>query len=528
MSLGITSCGGFALRARNIAESLAAILRGEVRAPFGTMAMSAASVIKLGLQAAVIPVLARLLGPQAFGLVALAMPFIFLSAALGDGGLGQALIRKRDPSRELESTVFWIAIATSLVMAASLSLLAVPIARLMSEPKIAPILIALTLVLPMSGSLSVANARISRERKFSIFAIVDMAASVTASLGAITAGILGCGPWSLVIQQLLLWGIKVCWLIPSSGFRPILVCRPSLAWPHLRFGLNAVGARLTDFAAKNFSTLLIGSLIGVAAAGHYAMGYQIVRIPELIISGPLYLSMFVAVAGWGDNRAGALPLTIKGLRGLITLLAPLFCGLALVSDLLVRAVLGPAWIATGPILAMLAPAGFFLCTFSFIGGILMGLGRSDAQFRLIILSSALLIIGTMVGSRYGAEGVATGMSGGAILAAPVYLYVLARQFRIPVWTFLSEITAPILATAAMAAVVVILEHQLPPARAGFDLAVLMLCGAATFPIALMTISGPRLVEDLKWLLGRSERTGSIKQSSKDSAGPVEGDATLAG
>ena len=81
------------MRAGNIAESFTAIVRGEVRAPLGTMAMSAASIVKLGLQAAVIPVLARLLWPQAFGLVALAMPLIFLSAALGDGGLGQALVR---------------------------------------------------------------------------------------------------------------------------------------------------------------------------------------------------------------------------------------------------------------------------------------------------------------------------------------------------------------------------------------------------------------------------------------------------
>jgi PST family polysaccharide transporter len=516
------------LRAGTIAESIAAILRGEVRAPLGTIAMSAASILKLGLQAAVIPILARLLGPQAFGLVALAMPLIFLSAALGDGGLGQALVRKPDSSRELESTVFWIALTTSLLMAATLSLFAAPIARLMSEPKIAPILIALTLILPMSGSLSVPNARISREKKFSVFAVVDTVASITAALAAIAAAILGCGPWSLVIQQLLLWGIKVCWLIPSSGFRPLLICRPSLAWPHLRFGLNAVGARLTDFGAKNFSTLLIGSLIGVVAAGHYAMGYQIVRMPELIISGPLYLSMFVAVAGWGDNHAGALPLAIKGLRGVTALLGPLFCGLALVSDLLVKVMLGPAWAATGPILAMLAPAGFFLCTFNFIGGILMGLGRSDMQFRLIVLSSALLILGTLVGSRYGAEGVAFGMSAGAILAAPVYLFALARQFRIPLSTLLGEVTPPILATGAMAAVVAVVGRQLPPARAEFDLAALVLCGAATFAIAFATISGPRLMEDLKWLLGPSNGTRNIKAPpSVDRAPPVEGDATIA-
>src|SRR6185437_15413102 len=105
---------------------------------------------------------------------------------------------------------------------------------------------------------------------------------------------------------------------------------------------------LADFANKNLPTVLIGALIGVMAAGHYSMAYQIVRVPELIISGPLYLSIFASVAQWGSNRAGTAPLALRGLRGIVTVLAPLFCGLALIAHLAVQVLLGPAWAPTGP------------------------------------------------------------------------------------------------------------------------------------------------------------------------------------
>src|SRR3569833_180855 len=82
----------------------------ERRAFFGALALSGAQLVKLGWQFAVLPVLARILGPSAYGLVALAMPFILLANMVSDAGLGNALVRTHNPSRELESTVFWLSV----------------------------------------------------------------------------------------------------------------------------------------------------------------------------------------------------------------------------------------------------------------------------------------------------------------------------------------------------------------------------------------------------------------------------------
>ena len=484
----------------SLAGLRAAVLFGDRRVVLGTLALTVVNALKLGMQAAVLPVLARLLGPSAFGLVALAMPLILLSTMISDAGLGNALIRKRDSSRELESTIFWFSLGMSLGLALIVIFLAWPFAMLLSEPRLTPVIIALTVILPIGGSLAVPNALISREGKFTLFAVGDVIAGVSSSLVAIIAALAGAGAWSLVIQQCVLWIAKVGWLFPVSHFRPMLSCRPRLALPYLGFGLNAVGANLADFANKSFPTMVIGGFIGVAAAGHYSMAYQIVRVPEMIISGPLYLSIFASVARLGDDRRGTVPLTLRGLRGIVTMLAPLFGGLALVAYPAVELLLGPAWKETAPILILLTPAGFLLGVYSFIGAILMGLGRAEYQFRLIVLSGCFLALGTLIGARYGGEGAAAGFSVGATVVVPAYFFMLSKQLLTPIRIIAREILCPLIATLAMAVAVTALKQRLPTANLALELSALALCGAVTFGLVLTAISGRQLWRDLQWLL----------------------------
>lgn len=494
-----------------LAISRKAIPPQEGRGSFGALALTASNAIKLGVQIAIIPVLGRLLGPSAYGLIALTMPLILLAGMISDAGLGNALVRERASSRELEATIFWLSVGISLALAALICLLAWPVARFFSEPELVPIVIVLSSILPLSGSLSVANARISRERKFGLFAISDVIGTLVSSLAAIGAALMGAGAWSLVIQQCVQWIIKVCWLLPASGFRPAWVCKLSLALPYLSFGLHAVSGDIATFVNRNFPTMVIGSLLGVVAAGHYSMAYQIVRVPELIISGPIYLSFFVMVSEALDDRRRTRSLALEGIRSVVTALAPLFCGLALIANLAVKILLGPAWTATGPMLMLLAPAGFFLCTYNFVGAILMGLGRSEWRFRLILLTTFFLAAGIVVGARFGADGVALGFSAGAALTAPAYLLILSKEARISIRSILAETLSPAIATTAMGAAVMLLEHfsqHFSTRDPVLQLAIIILCGTATFVLVLAAGSGRRVWYDMQLLFAGNHPAAS--------------------
>jgi PST family polysaccharide transporter len=472
----------------------------EKRAFFGALALSGAQAVKLGLQFAVLPVLARILGPSSYGLVGLAMPFILLANKVSDAGLGNALVRTPNPSRALESTVFWLSVGMCGLLTLAIWALALPAAHLLGEPRLPPILMALSALLVVSGSLSVANARIMRERRFSVFAAAEVSASAVSAIAAIGAALIGFGAWSLVVQQLFLWGIKAAWVSIAARFHPDFVCRPSLAKPHLSFGIHAAASDVADFIGKNAPTVIIGALLGVAAVGRYSMALQLVRLPDNLISGPIYMAMFTAVAGLGDDRSRAAGMAARGLRGVASAVAPLFAGLAMVADLIVKLLLGPKWVGSETVLALLAPTGFFICFFSMVGAVQMGLGDSRSQFRLTVLSAIAMSAAALIGGRFGLTGVAVGMGVANLLLAPVYIGVLAKRLGLKALALAGEFAPALAAAGLMMLAVGAVRAQVTHWSDWAQLAVSVATGVVAFGAALALLSGRRLLADLRVVL----------------------------
>ena len=468
------------------------------RAFLGTIAMGTVNAARLGLQLLVLPILARLLGPEAFGLIGLAMPFILLSSMLADAGLGTALVRHPNPSIELESTVFWISTSIGVSLTLLLCVLSWPISSIFARPDLAPVLATLSLILAVGGTMAVANARIARSRDFGIFAIGDVLSTVLSASAGICAALLGLGVWSLVTQQLVLWLTKAAWLFPTSKFRPQFVCRLALARPFLRFGINSAAANLSDIIGRNLPPLVVGGTLGVTPLGHYSMAYQLTRVPDLVISGPIYLTTLTAVARTPDREA-ARPLVLRSLRIMVAALAFLYCGLALTADLATDLLLGPLWADTAPVLAALAPAGFLICLYSFMGAVLLGLGNSARQFTLSLLCGLAIFIGAAVGTQFDIVGVATGVSLGAAALVPAYLRSLSSELRISVSSIVSNIVTPPAAAAAMVLTVLGVRFEISHFPAALQLVVAIASGLAAYATVVAVMEGRKFVEDIRRL-----------------------------
>ncbi|HYG25742.1 MAG TPA: oligosaccharide flippase family protein [Caulobacteraceae bacterium] len=469
----------------------------ERRALVGATALGVVNALKYGLQLMVLPVLARLLEPEAFGIVALAMPFILLAQMLSDAGMGTALAREREPSHELESTVFWLALGVGLTTTLVIAAASAPLAAAFDQPNLAPILATLSIIMTIGSSLSVANARVTRSRRFEIFAVGELIASVLSAAVAITAALNGWGAWSLVASQLTLWIAKALWLWPVTRFVPLPACRPALARSYVAFGLHTVGANIADFGSKNLAPLVIGGALGVTAVGHYTLGWQLNRIPDAIISGPVYMSVFAAVAA---AEAGRAELVLRPLRLLVVVLAPVFAGLALVADLIVPIVLGDQWHATAPVLAALAPAGFLLCLFSIASSALLAMGRADRQFRLTVTLGLAVLAGAALGARFGLPGVGLGVSAACLVMAPAYVRALTRELGIRPAQLFAGMAAPIAAAAGMALVVLLVRREIGGLPEAAQLAVAIAAGALAYAAALLALGRRRVLADVRTLL----------------------------
>jgi PST family polysaccharide transporter len=475
--------------------------RGTVLA---SLALSAANAAKLGLQFAIIPILARLLGPSAYGLVALAMPFILLTNLLSDAGLGAGLARQAKVSPELESTVFWLSASLGAALMLLVAALAGPAAYLIHQPQVAPVLMALSPILLIGGLVSTPNARVVRERRFGVFAACDFLSTALAAGAALAAAVLGWGAWALVAQQLVLWTVKAGWTFVASGLRVRGVFRPALARDLMGFGLHTVGAGVCDFVSKNIDNLLIGLLLGVAALGGYAMAYQIISMPGLIVSGPLYLTLFTAVAGAERPQVGSVALS--SLRLLALVITPVFAGLALTADLAVSVLLGAKWAATGSMIALLCPAGLLACCYSFVGAVMMGRGRADLQFRLALLNGAAIAVAVVAGQLFGVAGVAAGVSLALLAILPVYLAALRRQTDLGFVRLALAFRLPVAAGIVMALAVVAVRLAARTLPDPVQLILAIVAGALTYAATAGALGRRELAPLLVQARSRFRRT----------------------
>lgn len=414
----------------------------------GALALSGSNVLRMAVQLAMLPILARLVGPSEYGLVALAVPFVLFCNMLADAGMSQALARRQDVTTELESTVFWLAGGLGLTLSAIACLSAWPLGLLLDQPRLPWLIMALSPVLVLSGLTAVSNARVIREGRFTVFAGADLISTTASAAVALTAALNGAGAWSLVAQQLTLWTCRFAWV--NLCARPkIRACfRPAQVRGLLRFGLHSIGSNLSDFTARNADNLIVGGVLGATAVGFYAMAYQIVRVPDLIISGPLFLYVFTAFAKAAKDRVAEL--AVSALRLTATILAPVFTGLAIISPLAVRLVLGDSWAPAGPVLTHLAMAGFGFSHCLVCGAMLMGLARSHLQFRMSMVSAATTIILIAAFAREGVETASLAVGLGVLGVLAAYLTVLARDLAIPLRRLAGAFAPAALGSAVLA------------------------------------------------------------------------------
>jgi len=442
------------------------------RAAIGVLLLSGSNAFRLTVQFLLFPVLARLLNPADYGLIALAMPVVLFAFVLGEGGMGPAAVRAPDPDGAIEATMYWTALATGVAYAAILLAGAPLIAAALSNARVAPVLMWLAPILVLSAVCSVPSVRIQKSANVWIFALGDVASTVAGAAVALGAALTGWGVWSLVAQQLVIWTVKLVVLTGFAGTRIHRRPRRDAFLYLVRHGMPMVGANLLRLFSNSIDAMLIGRLLGVELLGFYSLAYQIVRIPESVLNGPVLVTFLPSIARLGEDRPAAARLFVDGLRMMLSVAAPLMLGVALTADLSVPLLLGPRWHATAPLLMLLAPPAIVQTLGWLSMGLLLGRGRSAVQFHLALLNAGLTLAGVIGGAPFGIFAIAAGVAISVVIGNLAFLAAAMHEVQVPM-RVLAAALAPTLASAAiMACGVVGLRTVLPgtlPALASLSL-----------------------------------------------------------
>ena len=186
----------------------------------GSLVTAVAQLFRLVLQIGSQAILARLLFPEDFGLLAMVAPLVVLAQVFSDLGFGQAIIQRPTLRQDRVSALLWINLAISILLALVVALLA-PLAALMyDEPRVLELLVALAVVLPLSALGVHPLALLSRQMRFGVISRNDIIATLAGSGTTIVGAALGWSFWSLVVGQIagLAVGNGFNWI--SCAWRP--------------------------------------------------------------------------------------------------------------------------------------------------------------------------------------------------------------------------------------------------------------------------------------------------------------------
>ena len=233
----------------------------------------------------VFALLARLLAPEVFGLVALAGVFLAFTQVFLDQGFADAIIQRQQLDPEHLDTAFW----TNLCIGLLLTLLGIAVAGLVADlfnqPQLTPIIRWLSLSFLLRALSAVQDAIFRRNLAFKALAVRSLMAVFAGGLVGVTMAFMGFGVWSLVGQQLVdsLVQVIVLWL--ASDWRP----RINFSAKHFKdlfsFGINVVGINILNFLNTRSDDFLIGYFLGSVALGYYSIAYRLLLIVAQLLIG---------------------------------------------------------------------------------------------------------------------------------------------------------------------------------------------------------------------------------------------------
>jgi O-antigen/teichoic acid export membrane protein len=438
-----------------------------------------------GLNLVVFILLAHLLTPADFGLVAFATVFVGLAQVVVDQGLGDALIQRRELSRSHIDTAFWVAIVTGLMLTLIGLALAIPVAAIFSQPALGPILQVLSLTFALSGFSSIQIGLLRRELAFSRLAVRTLAATLGGGLVGISLAYLGFGAWALVGQQVTSAALSVLTLWRVSPWRPSLHFSAHHFRELFSFGINVVGSDVLNFVGRNADNLLIGAFLGTTPLGIYAVAYRILDATQTVLINVALKITFPVFARLQHDRARMRNAYFRVTRVANAIILPGYVGLAIVGPELTVLLFGTQWTESGLVAAILYLIGPILSVQAFSNSLLLAAGHPDVVLRFRFVTTVTNVAFFAVAVPFGIVAVAVAFVVRGYLLLPVILSWMRRYAGIPVGEYLAQFQPAALATLAMAAAMLLARFAL---AAGMQPAAFLVVelgvGLLTYAVAL--------------------------------------------
>ena len=367
-------------------------------------------------------VLAAIVGPAEFGVMALALIYIgFIDMILQQGFVG-AIIQRKVLRQSHVTSIFWLLIAFSGVLSGAGVLLGPYWAGAYRTPVLASVIPVLSLAIPLGALGLVPTALLTRHFRIRALTVRSVASAAISSALAIPLALAGFGVWSLVAMHLSYITTSTILVLAAARWRPTFEFRWAAARQLLPFSLSNFAARAGDFVVSQTDAIVIGLFWGPTAVGIYRLAARLVTMALEFLSGPLQFVSFPEFSKL-QNNLDRLRHSLLAYTGFATILTwPFLVVLALAGPYIPR-LMGNKWAGVEYALAPLVVYGALATLTDFLGPLLKSVGRPGTLAAIVWTQGALAALAfAMVGSHF--AGATLPIQAASIGGAKAALYIL--------------------------------------------------------------------------------------------------------
>ena len=393
-------------------------VRGAATTGFG-------QAIKFVTRFGTVAVLARLLSPEDFGLVAMTVVITGFVSMFADAGLSTATIQREEITPEQVSTLFWVNVLLGTVIATVTAALSGLVAAFYGEERLQGITIALATTFILGGLSIQHQALLRRQMRFKALASIEVGSMVLGSVVGIVMALMGYGYWALVAMPIatIAGTLVMVWI--AMPWRPGRAYNFRETRPMLKFGGDILTFNIVNYFSRQADTLLIGWYWGAVSLGFYDKAYTMLLLPIKQINGPLAAVAIPALSRARSDSAQFVRFFLSAVQMVASSCIPMVLGIALFADELVLLWLGPKWLECADLFRLLAVAAAVGAVNNPVGWFLISTGQTQRFRRLGIFNSTIIVSAFAIGLPQGARGVAIAYSiVMALLMVPMWWYTL--------------------------------------------------------------------------------------------------------
>jgi len=452
------------------------------RATTGARWTGTATGIRIATQFIQLAILARLLKVEDFGLIAMVNVVLSFAQTFGDAGVSNAIIHYRDAKRGELSSLYWLNVASGILVFIGMWFLA-PLASQVYRQPLTDYLRLGSIIFVMGPLGQQFQVLFERDLRFKRLAAIETVSIVVSSGVGVVMAFMGYGVWSLVwlgIVQAALKSLALA-VVGWSTWRPMLRFVPAECRRFLHFGLYQMGERTLNLAGQHLDKLVIGIVMGPQQLGYYDLAYRLIARPYQIVSPVFSRVAFPVFSAVQTDRNRMRKGYLELIEMLSAVTVPVYFAMFALAEPFVLLQLGPGYETTVHLLRILCIVGFFFSISSPQGTLVLACGRADIGFYMNGLRTALVVAGIWIGGRWGLSGIAWALVivvGGVMF--PVHAMIRRRLVGMQLGEFMNRLLPFVWASIPAALVCIAVRRVVTWPHAAVELAVMLPIAGAIY------------------------------------------------